>query len=68
MTTQLVRGAPLAAPGDEKYGLQIVAVVGLPSGTVHPIPAGSMARAGSSRGGRITIRASKGARGAATTG
>jgi hypothetical protein len=23
--------------GEEKYGLQIVAVVGLPSGTVHPI-------------------------------
>jgi hypothetical protein len=58
VTTQLVRGAPLAEPGDEKYGLQIAAVIGLPSGTVHPIPVGSMAWAGSSRGGRITIRAS----------
>jgi PadR family transcriptional regulator PadR len=39
VTTQLVLAAPLAEPGEEKYGLQIVAVVGLPSGTVHPIPA-----------------------------
>lgn len=37
VTTQLVLGALLAEPGEEKYGLQIGAAVGLPSGTVHPI-------------------------------
>lgn len=37
LPTQLVLRALLAEPTQEKYGLQICADVGLPSGTIHPI-------------------------------
>ena len=37
MTTQLVLRALLADPAQERYGLQICAEAGLPSGTIHPI-------------------------------
>jgi DNA-binding PadR family transcriptional regulator len=37
LPTQLVLAALLAEPGEEKYGLQIGAAAGLPSGTAHPI-------------------------------
>jgi PadR family transcriptional regulator, regulatory protein PadR len=35
--TQAVLRALLHNPGDEKYGLEICAAAGLPSGTIHPI-------------------------------
>ena len=35
--TQLVLRALLAEPTQEMYGLEICAVTGLPSGTIHPI-------------------------------
>ncbi|MGO8958694.1 MAG: PadR family transcriptional regulator [Streptosporangiaceae bacterium] len=37
LPTQLVLRAMLADPMQEKYGLQICAEAGLPSGTIHPI-------------------------------
>ena len=37
LPTQLVLRALLAEPTHEKYGLQICAGAGLPSGTIHPI-------------------------------
>ena len=37
LPTQLVLRALLAEPTHEKYGLQICADAGLPSGTIHPI-------------------------------
>lgn len=37
LTTQLVLRALLEEPTREKYGLQICAAAGLPSGTIHPI-------------------------------
>jgi DNA-binding PadR family transcriptional regulator len=36
-TTQAVLRAMLDDPGTDLYGMQICAVTGLPSGTVHPI-------------------------------
>ena len=36
-TTQAVLNALLDEPGKERYGLEIGAATGLPSGTVHPI-------------------------------
>lgn len=36
-TTQAVLRALLDDPGAERYGLEICAATGLPSGTVHPI-------------------------------
>lgn len=36
-TTQAVLRALLEDPGTERYGLEICAATGLPSGTVHPI-------------------------------
>jgi hypothetical protein len=44
VTTQLVLGAPLAEPGEEKYGLQIVAAVGLRAARSTRSLPGSMAR------------------------
>ena len=35
--TQAVLRALLDKPADEKYGLEVCAAAGLPSGTVHPI-------------------------------
>jgi PadR family transcriptional regulator, regulatory protein PadR len=35
--TQLVLRALLSEPSEERYGLEIGAAAGLPSGTVHPI-------------------------------
>ena len=37
LTTQLVLRVLLADPAQERYGLQICAEAGLPSGTIHPI-------------------------------
>lgn len=37
LPTQLVLRALLADPAKEKYGLEICAEAGLPSGTIHPI-------------------------------
>lgn len=37
LPTQLVLHAMLDEPAQEKYGLQICTVSGLPSGTIHPI-------------------------------
>lgn len=37
LTVQLVLRVLLADPSLEKYGLQICAEAGLPSGTIHPI-------------------------------
>ena len=37
LPTQLVLRALLDDPGNERYGLEIGAAAGLPSGTIHPI-------------------------------
>jgi len=37
LTTQLVLHVLLGDPTEERYGLEIGTVAGLPSGTVHPI-------------------------------
>jgi DNA-binding PadR family transcriptional regulator len=39
LQTQLVLGAMLAEPALERYGLQLCAETGLPSGTIYPIVA-----------------------------
>ena len=39
LQTQLVLGAMLAEPAAERYGLQLCAETGLPSGTIYPIVA-----------------------------
>src|SRR5262245_43404076 len=68
LATQLVLRALLDEPSQERYGLQISAATGLPSGTVHPILARLDGRDGWRHGGNRKTRASKGGRGGATTG
>lgn len=37
LATQLVLGALLTDPSSDRYGLELSAEAGLPSGTIHPI-------------------------------
>ncbi len=66
--TQLVLEALLQDPERELYGLEIGEFADLRSGTVHPILARLGASAGSGRAGRTSIRRSRAAPPAGTTG